>query len=200
MSTKYEQLRGKDDSQETLLPQHSDQVTRSRWRKELLIIVSEATIIAVLVVVIVAQSISSAQKHHRGGFATDFGNLGDIIPFKQQAFINPLRPTSDFSALKMEWSDDQPRYTGPPNAEMDENWDQLLSSKKAASNELCVVSWLTKCLTPSVTTFNISGEAAKPAVGHTYEYSDGKYAMGLEVFHALHCIVSKPVSPLSILN
>lgn len=43
----------------------------------------------------------------------------------------------------------------------------------------------------SVTTFNISGDAAKPAVGNTYQYDDGKYAMGLEVFHALHCIVSK---------
>ena len=39
-----------------------------------------------------------------------------------------------------------------------------------------------------MTTFNITGEAAKPAVGRTYQYEDGKYAMGLEVFHALHCI------------
>lgn len=129
MPKQYEPLREKDDSQETLLLQHSDQVPQSRCRKEILIIASEATIIAILMVVVISQSILSARNHHRRGFATDFGNLGDLIPFKQQAFINPLRPTSDFSALRMDWSDDQPRYTGPPNAKMDENWDKLLSSK-----------------------------------------------------------------------
>jgi len=47
---------------------------------------------------------------------------------------------------------------------------------------------LTDCDILLVTTFNITGDAAKPAVGKTYQYDDGKYAMGFEVFHALHCV------------
>lgn len=89
----------------------------------------EAIIIAFLLGVLVTQNILSGQKHYRRGFSTDFGKLGELIPFQEQAFINPLRPTSDYSALKMEWNDDEPRYTGPPNADMDDNWDKLLSSK-----------------------------------------------------------------------
>lgn len=37
--------------------------------------------------------------------------------------------------------------------------------------------------------FNRSGEAAKDAIGKTVSFSDGNYWMGLEVYHALHCLV-----------
>lgn len=39
-----------------------------------------------------------------------------------------------------------------------------------------------------VTTFNRSSAASKYADGNAYQYSDGKYIMGLEVYHGLHCV------------
>lgn len=39
-----------------------------------------------------------------------------------------------------------------------------------------------------VTTFNRSSAASKYADGNAYQYSDGKYIMGFEVYHGLHCV------------
>jgi hypothetical protein len=39
-----------------------------------------------------------------------------------------------------------------------------------------------------VTTFNRSSAASEYAEGKAYQYSDGNYIMGLEVFHGLHCV------------
>ncbi|KAF7188125.1 Cyclochlorotine biosynthesis protein O [Pseudocercospora fuligena] len=101
-------------------------------------------------------------------FSTDFGDLGNIIPFTQHGFVNHLGPSdrTDGWTLEIEWDKSIPRYTGTPNVEVDTAWHELLLA----------------------TTFNRSGESASFAVGKTYQYSDGNYLMGLEVFHALHCL------------
>ncbi|CAK1365452.1 unnamed protein product [Cercospora beticola] len=167
VSKQYERLRQSGDSQEALLEKDGEPQRTSRWSKERIIIAVETTVIAILLAVVAVQSVRIGRGQiWKRGFSTDYGNIGDIIPFKKQVFINPLRPTEDYSALKMEWKEGEPHYTGEPGPEMDEAWDKLLS----------------------MTTFNITGEAAKPAIGKTYSYEEGTYAMGFEVFHALHCI------------
>ncbi|KAI5361666.1 Putative mycotoxin biosynthesis protein UstYa [Septoria linicola] len=166
-SKQYGRLRDSADSQEALLEKSDEHPPVRRWTRATVIIATQTIAIAILLATVALQAVPlSGSDIRRRGFSTDFGNLGDLIPFKQQAFINPLRPTADFSALKMEWKEGEPHYTGPPGPEMDEAWDKMLA----------------------MTTFNISGDAAKPAVGKTHQYDDGKYAMGFEVFHALHCI------------
>ncbi|EMF17923.1 uncharacterized protein SEPMUDRAFT_32895, partial [Sphaerulina musiva SO2202] len=88
----------------------------------------------------------------------------NIVGFKELSFVNPLQPKKDLSTWEV-WLD-EPQWVGPPRAEIDQAWKDLLS----------------------VTTFNRSSAASKYADGNAYQYSDGKYIMGFEVYHGLHCV------------
>lgn len=146
MSDKYERLRGSGDSQEVLLGRDHERAQLRNPTKERLFIAVEAVLICILLVVIVGQRLQwPDQRFWSRSFDTDFSmliahsrfpwakmsadDLGSVIPFKQQPFINPLRPTSDYSALEIEWKEGQPRYNGEPGPEMDAAWDKLLSSE-----------------------------------------------------------------------
>ncbi|KXT00818.1 hypothetical protein AC578_2971 [Pseudocercospora eumusae] len=150
------------DSQETLLEKahgytQSQTRTRRSWSKTII----RVTIVlqSVLIVILIAAVVLLTRKD-------ELRNLGDLIPYAQRTFTNPIYPKPDLSGLEIQWEEDAPRYVGTPRAELDDNWDELLS----------------------VTTFNLSGPVSLPAHGHTHAFDDGNFVMGLEVYHALHCV------------
>ncbi|EMF16825.1 uncharacterized protein SEPMUDRAFT_28993, partial [Sphaerulina musiva SO2202] len=101
------------------------------------------------------------------GFPTDYGNLGDIIGFKEQKYSNPIVIAEDRSRLEIPWEDD--RYASKPRYEVDRAWDELLSY--------------------SGFNLSVTSPVAEPARGQTIEYDNGeKLLVGLEVFHGLHCL------------
>lgn len=66
-----------------------------------------------------------------------------------------------------------------------------LNSRTVRSRALGVTTGNSRKLTNLVAiNFNRSGEFAKPILHQTYKYPDGNHLVGLEVYHALHCIVS----------
>ncbi|KXT07796.1 hypothetical protein AC579_10257 [Pseudocercospora musae] len=99
--------------------------------------------------------------------STDYGNLKDTIDLVQLAFVNPIQPTANLERLEI-WRDrSTPDYGGPPSPEVDSAWAELL--KKVTFN------------------LSLADDVAKPAIGNTYEL-DGRVTIGIEVYHALHCL------------
>lgn len=105
--------------------------------------------------------------------------------FKELSFVNPLQPKKDLSTWEV-WLD-EPQWVGPPRAEIDQAWKELLSGKSCDGDDKRKEKSLGLTI-EKVTTFNRSSAASKYADGNAYQYSDGKYIMGLEVYHGLHCV------------
>lgn len=121
---------------------------------------------AVLALALVYQQWRLSYPLCQRGFSTDYANLGNIIGFKEQKYSNPIVISDDRSRLEIPWQDD--RYSSKPRYEVDRAWDELLSYSG----------------------FNLSVKSpnAEPALGQTIEYDNEKVLVGLEVFHALHCL------------
>ncbi|KXT11382.1 hypothetical protein AC579_736 [Pseudocercospora musae] len=177
------------DSQETLLEKADDNYGRPQQKNRSWSMITRLTIVlqSILIVILTAAVVLLARSNEfrPRNFSTDFGilsilidqmksclligqtgHLGDLIPYTKRTFTNPIYPKPDLSGLEIQWEEDAPRFVGTPRAELDDNWDELLS----------------------VTTFNLSGPVAQPAHGQTHAFEDGNYVMGLEVYHALHCV------------
>ncbi|EME42938.1 hypothetical protein DOTSEDRAFT_53901 [Dothistroma septosporum NZE10] len=102
------------------------------------------------------------------GFPTDYGDLGNLIGFVERPFLNPIQPTDDEEYLQIVWDHASVRYGGEPGIDIDLAWDDLLSR--------------------TVFNISVSDPEAGPTLGKTYVYDDGNVTIGLEVYHALHCL------------
>lgn len=140
------------DSQETLLEkahetyEHSQRQSRSWSMITRLTIVLQSILIVILTASVVL--LTRSNEFRPRNFSTDFGiasflidqdkssrltdqigHLGDLIPYTQRTFTNPIYPKPDLSGLEIQWEEDAPRFVGTPRAELDDNWDELLSGE-----------------------------------------------------------------------
>lgn len=71
-----------------------------------------------------------------------------------------------------EWPENM-KFTGEPSDEIDDNWNQLLADRYFSVSDVeAEVAW---------------GDRRREYVDEVY----GGYTAGLDVFHTLHCLVSK---------
>lgn len=112
------------------------------------------------------QSQSSSNMNKKLTF-TIVGIQGQV-QVETRAFVNQLRPNESSKEWEISFDENTPRYTGIPNAEIDRSWHNLLAGMN----------------------FNTTLEDAPFLRNRTYNFPDGQHLVGLEVYHALHCLVS----------
>lgn len=74
------------------------------------------------------------RRRQRGFADTVAGDLGKTIGFKEQTYSNPIQPNAENTKLEIWWDTSMPRYSGQPEAQIDLNWDKLLTSTR---NSIC---------------------------------------------------------------
>lgn len=142
---------------------------KSNMRVALVICIFQTCIIIALASVLWYQSMYYARNKSESwkvGFSTDYWELTGEIGLEQTAFAHTILPNWTAGEWQSVWDEDRTRYGGPPSPELDDNWYALLAGIN----------------------FNRTEEEAKGLKSHTFQYPDGNYLVGLEVFHALHCI------------
>ena len=81
-------------------------------------------------------------------------------------------------------------FQGPPSDTVDKAWSDLYNGTNSFS--LCGCStWSNRCHSDFGIS-EVSEEEAKPLFNQTVARPNGKYLVGLAVFHELHCLVGWP--------
>jgi hypothetical protein len=89
---------------------------------------------------------------------------------------------------------DSTEYAGPPTPEMDQKWHELYHRKLSFLDIIYLASQeeLTILIHQDGVATRVSREEMmKITQNDTYELPNGEHLINLEMFHQLHCLVSK---------